>query len=92
MHVSVATIIEKTTNTATSVLHQLSLYLLKAIICEWAIESYNGLESWQRINVTTFQGGLRFQTGWISFRVSSRRDLILINDSIKYSNGMAITK
>ena len=37
--------VKVTTNTVTSVLHQLSLHLLKDIICTCAIESCNGLES-----------------------------------------------
>ena len=39
----IATIVKKKTNTAKSVLRQLSLNWLKAIICAWAIESYNSL-------------------------------------------------
>ena len=43
MQTCVATVIEKTTNIATSVLHQLSIK--EAIICACPVASYYGLES-----------------------------------------------
>ena len=42
----VAAVVEKTAITPTSVLHQLSLHQLGAIICTSAMESYCGLESY----------------------------------------------
>ena len=39
---------EKTINTATSVLHQLSLYQLKTFICSCAVASDHGFESYRR--------------------------------------------
>ena len=91
----VATIIEKTTNTTTSLLHQLSQHKVETIICVYSIEFYHGLESeiatkrngtiyesnlrfqgWPKWNShvsgTTFQGGLRFQTGLSLLRISSK--------------------
>ena len=54
----VATVIEKSTNIATSVLHQLSIK--KAIICSCPVASYYDLEVWNHhVNGTAFESGLR---------------------------------
>ena len=43
----IATVVEKTINTEKSVLHQLSLHEVWAIICACSTESYYGLESYR---------------------------------------------
>ena len=57
--------IEKATNTATSVLHQLSLYQLKdrlAMIWEAAtVKSLCKRKNVRELNGTIFESGLRFQ-------------------------------
>ena len=74
MRMCVATIVEKTTN----------IVCIKfALIKSYHLRVNNRILLWFRklsqlnryVNGTTFQSGLRFQTGWSSFRVSCKRAL-----------------
>ena len=76
----VTAVIENTTNTASSVLYQLSLHEFKSYhlpMCNRILLWLGKLPRWSRRHVSrgTFQSGLRFQTSLSSLRVSCKRTL-----------------
>ena len=77
-----AAIVQKATNSATSVLHWLNLHKLKYHLhmCNRVLLLFKKLPQWNlhincHVNGTAFQSGLRFQTGQSSLRVSCKRAL-----------------